>query len=167
MRTKAKNNQIIKDDEYYLNIGSDPPRFLYYRHVRAQEWEKLEHKPWDHAYDYRITQDELDFRLKEKLRLSPEQRYQDEKGNWLFHDCGYYMKGLDNTFDESSCNGLCCVPQCRYYAKYSRIEDDEVIEEHDKLVRALTEKNAIVQPPDMNSEEAISFFQAHPWALGT
>jgi len=35
------NNRLAKnkDDEYYLDIGSRPPRFLYYRHKR---WEKLD-----------------------------------------------------------------------------------------------------------------------------
>jgi len=50
------------------------------------------------------------------------------------------------------------VPECRYYPKYGRIEDQEVIGEHNKLVRDLTEANAIVEPPDMNSEEAHAFF---------
>ena len=32
------NNKITKDDDHYLSLGSEPPRFLYYQHVRAQEW---------------------------------------------------------------------------------------------------------------------------------
>jgi hypothetical protein len=157
------------DDEYYLEIGSEPPRFAYYRHVRAQEWEALGHKPWDHVYDNRITQDELDYNLKKKLRASPEQRYQHRKTNWFFHESSYLHQTVDENgkavdiIKESGCghsdNGEqgCCVPECRYYPKYGRIEDEEVIEEHNKLVENLIQENARVQPPDMNSDEAYAF----------
>ena len=80
----------IKDDKYYLGIGSEPPRFLYYEHVRAKEWEALGHKPWDHVYDCRITQDELDFILKRELRVSSKERYQQNKVNWFFHDLSLF-----------------------------------------------------------------------------
>jgi hypothetical protein len=168
--TKGNNDDddssrpIIKDDEYYLSIGSEPPRFLYYGHVRAKEWEALGHKAWDGSndedHDQRITQDELDFRLKRDLREPPEERYQREKKNWLFHDCSSYMRDL-SSFDESCCSSLRCVPECRYYPKYGRIEDAEVIEEHNKTVKELTEENAIVEPPDMNSEEAHDFLERY------
>ena len=152
-------------------MGSELPRFLYYQHVRAQEWQVLRHEPWDDVYDRRITQDELDFILKRELRISPEEWNQHGKGNWFFHDLSY----LDQTVDEDDkavdiikeygCGHWsnkreegCCVPECRYYFTNGRFEDDEVIEEHNKLVRDLTEENAIVQPPDINSEEAHTFF---------
>ena len=160
--SSSNSNRLqIKDDEYYLSIGSKPPRFAYYGHVRTKEWEALGHKPWngsnDEDHDQRTTQEELDFMLKRDLRVPPEERYQREKKNWLFHDCSSYMRDL-SSFDESCCSSLRCVPECRYYPKYGRIEDAEVIEEHNKTVKELTEENAIVQPPDMNSEEAHDFF---------
>jgi hypothetical protein len=80
----GNGNNDDKDDDYYLDIGSEPPRFLYYRHVRAQEWEALGHKGSD--YDGSIAQDELDYALKEELRISPEQRYRQEKAEFLFHN---------------------------------------------------------------------------------
>ena len=168
----------IKDDKYYLDIGSIPPRFLYYGHVRGKEWEALGHKAWDHVYDHRITQDELDYNLKEKLRVSPEERYQHEKRNWIFHDLSYLDQTVDENgkaldiIKESGCGHWsnkteegCCIPECRYYLKYGRIEAQEVTEEHKKLVRELIEENAIVQPPNMNTKEAYAFFQERPWAL--
>ena len=79
------------DDEYYLDRGSEPPRFAYYRHVRAEEWETLGHKPWDHEYDSRITQNELDFILKRNLRMPPEERYRREKAHWYWHEL--YIEG--------------------------------------------------------------------------
>lgn len=52
------------DDEYHLDIGQDPPRFKYYRQTRAKKWEALgPHEPSD--TDPSITQDEIDFGLKE------------------------------------------------------------------------------------------------------
>ena len=96
------------DDEYYLDRGSEPPRFAYYRHVRAEEWEALGHKPWDHEYDSRITQDELDFILKRNLRIPPEERYQREKAHWYWHESSWYWRGLDATgYDGYGCNGEC------------------------------------------------------------
>ena len=91
----GNNNHVIKDkndddDEYYLAIESEPPRFAYYRSVRTQEWQALGHRPRDHVYDQRISQDELDFMLKKKLRVPPEQRYQHEKQNWFFHKLSYF-----------------------------------------------------------------------------
>ena len=53
------------------------------------------------------------------------------------------------------------MPPNGYYFRYGRIEDKEVIEEHNKAVKLLTEKNSIVQPPDMKSKEAGAFFQGH------
>ena len=143
------NNQIINDDDYdyYLSIGEEPPRFAYYRHYRIQnskdEWRK---KTLEAAYDS-ITQDELDFNLKRKLRISPEQRYQQKKENWLFHDSSYYARGLE-AYDGFGCNQFTdCVPECRFYPEYGRIEDQEVIDEHNKRVECLKQKDAIVEPP--------------------
>jgi hypothetical protein len=171
------HNEIIKDDDYYLAIGSEPPRFLYYQHVRAQEWKALGHKPWDHVYDNRITQDELDYNLKKELRVSPEQRYQHRKANWFFHESSYLHQTVDENgkpvdiIKESGCGHSdndeqgCCVPECRYYPKYGMIEDEEAIEEHNKLVKDLIQENALVQPPDMNSDETYVFLRGHTWTL--
>jgi hypothetical protein len=50
------------DDEYYLDIGQDPPRFKYYRQARAEKWEVLDHAPSD--TDPSITLDEIEYGLK-------------------------------------------------------------------------------------------------------
>jgi len=173
------DSRLIKDDDYYLSVGSDPPRFAYYHHVRAQEWEALGHKPWDGIndddHDRRITQDELDYWLKMELRISPEERYQHRKGNWFFHDLSYLDQIVDENgkaldiIKKSGCGHWsnkreegCCVPECRYYLKYGRIEDDEVIQEHNEMVKRHIQENTIVEPPDMDSEEALDFFQRRP-----
>ena len=109
--------------------------------------------------------------LKRDLKVPPEERYRREKGNWLFHDLSYLDQTVDENgkavdiIKESGCGHWsnkreegCCVPECRYYLKYGRIEDQEVIAEHNKTVKELIEEGSIVEPPDMNSEEAHDFF---------
>ena len=68
-----------------------------------------------------ITNDELNYSLKAKLRRTPEQRYQDKKASWEFHDSNM---GNDNSF--TGCNNLQCVPDCRYFPEYGGIEDSEM-----------------------------------------
>ena len=137
------------DDEYYLDIGSEPPRFAYYRHVRAEEWEALGHKPWDREYDSRITQDELDFVLKRNLRMPSEERYQRKKAHWYWHESSWTWRRLDATgYDGQGCNQFTgCIPECRFYPEYGRIEDEQVIEEHNKLVESHRQENSIVHSP--------------------
>ena len=48
------------------------------------------------------------------------------------------------------CTGAGCVPECRFYPEYGRIEDEEVIEEHNKLVESFSRDNKIVEPPSEN-----------------
>ena len=64
-------------------------------------WEKLDDSTKEKCIngydsDKTITQDELDYNLKAKLRVSPEERYQAEKRNWYFYKLSY----LDQTTDD-------------------------------------------------------------------
>ena len=169
------NNEKQHDDEYYLDIGKQPPRFAYYRHVR---WEKLDEERKEkighgYAIDSTITQEELDYGLKMVLKhTTPEQRYQYKKQDIIFHELYYIEQKLDdkgifrNVIKEYGCgysNGSFtgCVPECRYYHEYGRIEDDEYIEEHNKLFESFR----IVEPPDMNTKEAYEFFEQNPFLL--
>ena len=128
------------DDEYYLDQNRDPPRFYIYRQARAEKWQATgPHEPSD--YDRAITQDELDYRLKERLRIPPEQRYQHEKEYYYFHEL--YIEG------GKECNPLYegCTTKCRFHSETGRIEDMEVIEKHSKLVESMRRDNEIVEPP--------------------
>ena len=60
------------------NGNRDPPRFYIYRQARAEKREASDKKS---DYDNSVTQDELDYSLKRKLRVTPEARYQREKRN--------------------------------------------------------------------------------------
>ena len=122
----TNNNNHIKDDDYYLAIGSEPSRFAYYRYLRIQKCDdEYRRQTCEAAYDA-ITQDELDFALKRKLREHPEERYQREKEHWYWHESSWSWRGLDATgYDGQGCNQFTgCVPECRYYAEYGRIEDE-------------------------------------------
>ena len=50
-------------------------------------------------YDSSITQDELDYGLKRKLREPPEQRYQRVKSAGYFHESSWYMRGVKSGYD--------------------------------------------------------------------
>jgi hypothetical protein len=130
--SKSSNGIDISDDDgYYLAIGSEPPRFAYYRHYRIKnskdEWRK---QSLEAAYDS-ITQYELDFSLKRKLRKSPAERYDQKRRSGLYHS-------------STSCSLGECVPECRYYPKYGRIEDSEVIQEHKEIVEYHRQRNDIM-----------------------
>jgi hypothetical protein len=116
------------DDDYYLDIGSEPPRFAYYIHIRIEK-SNDEHrkKSNEAAYDSTITQDELDYALKRKLRITPEARYQHEKRHYYWHEL--YTEG------GRECNPMYngCTPNCRFYPEFGVITD-EVIEDHNRAV---------------------------------
>jgi hypothetical protein len=104
-----------------------------------------------------VTKDELYFSLKRKLRVPPEQRYQQKKQNWFFHELSYLQQIVDKNgkaadiIKESGCGhesnnteeGV-CIPECRYYSKYGRVEDEEVILEHKELIEHHRQCNNIV-----------------------
>jgi hypothetical protein len=46
-----------------------------------------------------------------------------------------------------------CIPECRFYPKYGRIEDEKVIEEHNKVGESYRQKNAIIEPPQQQQQE--------------
>ena len=135
------------DDDYYLAIGSQPPRFQAYRHWRWEqldEWGKLICEDVDET----VTQDELDFGLKRWLRKTPEERYQEEREDRYFHELSCYMRGLSiiDNYDKG-CNDQRCIPECRFYPEHGRIEDEEVIQRYKEIVERYRQKNAIVEPP--------------------
>jgi DNA-binding MarR family transcriptional regulator len=80
--------------------------------------------------------------LKWRLRMTPEARYQREKRHYYWHDS--YVEG-----SSEGCNPLYggCIPECRFYPEYGRIEDEEVIENHNKLLEYHRQNNMLVEPP--------------------
>ena len=150
------NNRIISsqdnnidgedDDDYYIKTGEIPPRFQAYRHAR---WEKLDEwgKLTCEDVDETVTQDELDFGLKRQLSKTPEERYQEEKENRSFHELSPYMRGLSIDDYDKGCHDQQCIPECRFYPEYGRIEDEEVIQKHNETEERYRQSNAIIDPP--------------------
>jgi hypothetical protein len=144
------------DDDYYIEINSEPPRFAYYRHVRVEQCtDDYKKKSLECVHDT-ITEDELAYYLKSKLRTPPEQRYQDRKQDWFFHESSYSHRGLE-AYDGQGCNGFTgCVPECRYFLQFGRIEDDEVIAEHRAVEEDYRKRNAIINI-DINTHDYLEF----------
>ena len=98
----SNGNDQIYDDDYYIEIGSEPPRFADYREQRAKVTDAFGNKTCEDVWDS-ITQDELDYYLKMNLRMSPEERYQLKKKAWYFHDSSWYMRqgrdGIESGYD--------------------------------------------------------------------
>ena len=129
------------EDDYYLRINEVPPRFELYRQAKLEKLGELDQLTYE-GIDHTITLDELNFGLKRELAMTPEQRYLRKKVNFLYHlkDCHF-----GSVVSE-------CKPECRLYHETGRIDDSEVIDEHNRLVDKLNQENRIVDPP---SEEEL------------
>jgi hypothetical protein len=107
--------------------------------------------------------------LKGWLRTPPEERYQHFKKAWYFHELSYLQQTRDengrfvDVVKDYGCGhwsnkreeGV-CVPECRYYPKYGRIEDEEVIQQHNEMVESYRQKNAIIDielPPQQQQKQ--------------
>lgn len=149
---------IIKHDEYYISLGigglqaEEPPRFLYYNYIREKKLglENLDQKA-------RPTLDELEFFLKRNLAEPPELRYQRRKKSFLFHDTSCYMRKLGE--EDYGCTGAGCIPECRFYNKYGRFEDEEVIAEHNAIVEDYRSQNRIIEIARPTNEELKEFLR--------
>ena len=139
----SNGNDNEYDDDYYLEIGSEPPRFADYRAARAKITDAFGNKTYEDVWDS-ITQDESDHYLKMNLMISPEDRYQRKKKAWYFHESSWCMRH-NNGYDGHGCNNGECIPECRYYPKFGRIEDEEVIQRHKEIEECYRKRNAIIQ----------------------
>jgi hypothetical protein len=67
---------------------------------------------------------------------------------FLFHH--YYHHHLHYpryAYDGYGCVNGECIPSCRFYPEFGIIEDDEIIQDHNKLVEYYRQNNRIVEPP--------------------
>ncbi len=109
-------------------------RFAELRLARAKKTNAHGDKTYEDVWD-EITQEELDYYKRKNLETTPEQRYQDKKKHWYFHESSWYMRGV-NGYDGYGCNNGVCVPECRYHPKEGRIEDEEVLSWYERKGRA-------------------------------
>jgi hypothetical protein len=141
-------------DDIEIEQYGQPLRFADYRHARCKKTAPAlaldgEGFTCEDVYDT-ITQEELDFELRQQLKISPEDRYQHRKKHWSSHPSSWYVRVPHKGYDGQGCNQFTkpsCIPECRFYPEYGRIEDAEVIQEHRELEQRYKDKNAIVEPP--------------------
>jgi hypothetical protein len=155
--TDRKTQEELDDIE--TQQYGEPHRFHIYRAARCKKTAPAIGKTCEDVYDS-ITQEELDWSLRQQLKVSPEERYQDMKKHWYAHELSYWHQTIyDNgkavdTIKEYGCGRFnakteegWCVPECRYYLKYGRIEDSEIIQKHREREKRYRDNNAIVEPP--------------------
>jgi hypothetical protein len=93
-----------------------------------------------------ITDYELAWELEKALQVPPEVRYQNRKQHWQWHESSWWMRRNTTTppltgYDGQGCSyEHGCVPECRYYPETGRIEDSEIIKEHEEENKKYKEK---------------------------
>jgi hypothetical protein len=142
----VESKEGLKEDDIEIAIET---RFAKLREARAKKTASAVGLTYEDVYDT-ITQEELDWWLRQKLKVSPEDRYQDKKKHWYLHESSWYLRVPHNGYDGKGCDSSHggCVPECRFYPKTGRIEDLEVIQKHRELEERYRKNNAIVEPPN-------------------
>ena len=80
------------------------------------------------AYYEQVSRQEL---LKYWLSTSPEERYNERKKNWLYHEFNVYRLygNAHSTPDKPGCTSDSCIIECRYFRAIGKITDEEIYEE--------------------------------------
>jgi hypothetical protein len=76
-------------DDIETERYGEPHRFSDYRLARAKKTAPAIGLTYEDVYDT-ITQEELDWELRQQLKVSPEQRYQHGKYHWYSHPSSWY-----------------------------------------------------------------------------
>lgn len=120
---KSKSEQI---DEIELLVKFDS-----YRPLKYERLKKHGQIVWDHALDgYEMLSEEFEFYLSRHLyETTPEQRYQEAKEHWYFHEHSAFLDMETGKIDTYGCKPESCVPECKYYKKGGKIDDDHVVKE--------------------------------------
>ena len=128
--SKTISQQELEEiDDIETQQNGEPHRFSDYRAARAKKTAPAVGLTYEDVYDT-ITQEELDWELRQALKVSPEQRYQHKKYHWYSHPSSWYVRVPHNGYDGFGCTGQNCVLECRFYHETGRIEDSEVIQNH-------------------------------------
>ena len=73
------------------------------------------------AYYEQVSTEEL---LKYWLSMSPEERYNERKKDWLYHEFNVYR-----LYGKPGCTSDSCIIECRYYSATGKITDEEIYDE--------------------------------------
>lgn len=95
-------------------------KFAKLREERAKNSELRGLKADEYAW-LNPSQEEIDYY---RSKSTPEERYQELKEMYYFHDSSAYMRFGDNRPDIDGCTSDACTPQCNFYPETGRIEDD-------------------------------------------
>jgi hypothetical protein len=136
----VESKEGLKEDDIEIAIET---RFAKLREARAKKTASAVGLTYEDVYDT-ITQEELDWWLRQKLKVSPEDRYQDKKKHWYLHESSWYVRVPHNGYDGKGCDSSHggCIPECRFYPKTGRIENLEVIQKHRELEERYRKNNA-------------------------
>jgi hypothetical protein len=153
-RTSSNNAIIDREETDREKIA----KFARYRMARAKKLNAHGEKTYEDVYVY-VTKEELDYFLKKRLQVPPEQRYQQKKEYSLCHSSNWYKRGL-KAYDGWGCNQFTgCVVTCRYYSEKGRIEDEEVIKEYEDEIAKRRQAGTLIEYPplrktrDQNEQE--------------
>jgi hypothetical protein len=149
-RTSSSNAIIDREETDHEKIV----KFARYRMARAKKVNPRGEKTYEDVYDY-ITREELDYYLKKRLQVPPEQRYQQIKQYSVCHSSSWYKRGLKR-YDGHGCDQFYgCVPECRYYPDEGRIEDHEIIAEYDAEIAKRRKEGTLIEDTNNNDNTAV------------
>ena len=110
----SNSNGNEYDDYYYLEIGSEPQGLQIIEQHGPRLLMPLQ------------TRHLKTFGTVSAQDASRRQVSAQEEA-WYFHESSWYMRGIKSGFDGQGCCDGICVPECRFYPEYERIEDEEVL----------------------------------------
>jgi hypothetical protein len=94
------SNKTTQQELYGIETQKygEPLRFSDYRHARCKKTKPAVGITCEDMYDT-ITQEELDWSLRQQLKVSPEDRYQHGKEHWYSHPMSWYVRVPHKGYD--------------------------------------------------------------------
>jgi hypothetical protein len=119
-------------------------KFVGYRAARAKKRNAHGELTYEDVYD-KITKEEMDYYLRKKLEVPPEQRYQKMKEHPDYHESSWFKRGLE-AYDGQGCRSFYgCIPECRYFPDTGRIEDSELIKEYEAEILERRKSGTLIE----------------------
>ncbi len=124
-----KDHKVRKANSEQVNEIKLLVKFDSYKPLKYERLKKQGHIIWDFALDaYELLPDEFEFYLSRYLyETTPEGRYEEGKKHGYFHEHSAFPEMDKGNIDAYGCKNGQCVPECKYYKKNGKIDDDQVI----------------------------------------